>query len=263
MKIMGKAVLTKEQMLEYINKVNPNPKLNTSVSKIIDLFLSEGELEGVRGDIAFVQATWETNNFKFGGDVDWKQNNYSGIGATGGGEPGNSFPNPQIGVRAQIQHLKGYASTDKLNLIEVDPRYKFISPKGKAPTVQKLIGNWAADKKYDIHLINRYNEIATIPIKKKERDILSEVFLVAQPIKPTLENIKLFKSALDYFLNGESNFLVVGKNFKDFGNAKTIVIIDSENFERAGAPSVQYLVKNEKDVEVLKKGQSYWKELRK
>ncbi len=163
MQIMGNSVLTKAQMLEYINKANPSPKLNTNVSNLIDLFLIEGEIEGVRGDIAFVQATWETNNFKFTGDVVPAQNNYAGIGTIGGGVKGHYFDTPQLGVRAQIQHLKAYASKEPLKQAKVDPRYHLVSPKGKSPTVQGLSGTWAADKTYGNSLINRYNEIAKLP----------------------------------------------------------------------------------------------------
>lgn len=162
MNIMGTAVLTKSQMLQYINKANPSPKLNTSVSNLIDLFLIEGEIEGVRGDIAFVQATWETNNFKFTGDVDWKQNNYAGIGTVGGGVKGHSFATPQLGVRAQIQHLKAYASKEPLKQSCVDPRFHLVT-RGKSTTVQGLSGTWAADKTYGTKLTNRYNEIAKLP----------------------------------------------------------------------------------------------------
>lgn len=159
MNIMGKAELTKAQMLEYINKVNPNPRINTTISNLIDLFLDEGEIEGVRGDIAFVQSTWETNNFKFTGDVVPAQNNYAGIGTIGGGVKGHYFKTPQLGVRAQIQHLKAYASKEPLKQTCVDPRFNLVT-RGKSTTVQGLSGSWAADKNYGNSLINRYNEMA-------------------------------------------------------------------------------------------------------
>ena len=48
----------------------------------------------------------ETGFLQFGGDVSVEQFNFAGIGTTGGGVPGNSYPDVRTGVRAQIQHLK-------------------------------------------------------------------------------------------------------------------------------------------------------------
>lgn len=53
-KIAGKAKATAEQMKKYIRK--KNPKVPKSVLKMIPLYLSEGEAEGIRGDIAFAQS---------------------------------------------------------------------------------------------------------------------------------------------------------------------------------------------------------------
>lgn len=51
LKIMGHAQATIEQMKDYIKSVNP--QLPKSVVEMIPLYLTEGETEGVRGDIAF------------------------------------------------------------------------------------------------------------------------------------------------------------------------------------------------------------------
>lgn len=107
------------------------------------LYLEEGAAEGVRGDIAFCQAVHETGYFAFGGDVIPEQHNYAGLGTTGGGVKGCYFPDDRTGVRAQIQHLKGYATAEQLKNPCVDPRYSLISPHGKARTVEELSGKWA------------------------------------------------------------------------------------------------------------------------
>ena len=70
-----------------------------------------GEALRIRWDYAFYQMLLETNylSYKTGsgrwGDVDPKQNNFAGIGTTGGGVPGDSFPDVSSGVLAQMQHL--------------------------------------------------------------------------------------------------------------------------------------------------------------
>jgi hypothetical protein len=52
-----------------------------------------------------------------------------------------------MGVRAQIHHLKGYATEEPPNQELVDPRYKYVRY-GSAPTIKGLAGAWAADRSY-------------------------------------------------------------------------------------------------------------------
>lgn len=135
-KIMGKAVASVEQMREYVRKVNPS--VNQSVLDMVPLYLSEGEAEGVRGDVAFAQSCLETGNFGFSGSaVTLKQNNFCGMGVTSNGIKGNSFETAQLGIRAQVQHLKAYACTEELVNGNVDPRFQYVA-RGSAPYVEWL-----------------------------------------------------------------------------------------------------------------------------
>ena len=151
--IMGKAVATADQMKSYLKKKNPS--VPQSVLDMIPLYLSEGEAEGVRGDIAFAQSCLETGNFTFSGSaVTLSQNNFCGLGVTQRGKTGLSFDTPQLGIRAQIQHLKAYASTDKLRNERIDPRFRYVT-RGCAPYVEWLGQKenpqgkgWAAGEKY-------------------------------------------------------------------------------------------------------------------
>lgn len=136
--IMGTSVASANQLNALLLGGNPQAK---DYLNLAEIYLEEGEKEGVRGDGAFCQSLIETGYFRFGGDVRPYQNNYAGIGATGG-VSGNSFPDSRTGIRAQIQHLKAYASTTPLVLECVDPRYKYVS-KGCAPTFEQLSGKWA------------------------------------------------------------------------------------------------------------------------
>lgn len=135
-KITGKAGITAGQMQTYIK--NRNGSVAQSVLDMIPLYLSEGEAENIRGDIAFAQSCLETGNFTFSGSaVKLSQNNFCGMGVTESGETGNSFKTPQLGIRAQIQHLKAYANTTKLKQECVDPRFDLVS-RGCAPYVEYL-----------------------------------------------------------------------------------------------------------------------------
>ncbi len=135
-KIMGTAVATAEQMRAYLKA--RNPKAAQSVLDMIPLYLSEGKAENVRGDIAFAQSCLETGNFTFSGSaVTLSQNNFCGMGVTSNGMKGNSFETPQLGIRAQIQHLKAYGSTKALENACIDPRFKYVT-RGCAEYVEWL-----------------------------------------------------------------------------------------------------------------------------
>lgn len=138
--IMGKAQATAQQMALFCRSKNSTPQLTScSLEQLAEMFIEEGEAEGVRGDVAFAQSLHETGYFKFGGIVLPAQNNYAGIGALNGNATGQaaSFPDPRTGVRAQIQHLKAYASTEALVNECVDPRFSLVA-RGVAPYVEWL-----------------------------------------------------------------------------------------------------------------------------
>lgn len=171
--IMGTAVATVQQMQSYIQKVNPAvPK---SVIDMVEYYISEGKTEGVRGDIAFAQSCLETGNFTFNGSaVTLDQNNFAGIGVTKNGMKGNSFSHPWIGIRAQIQHLKAYASNEKLYGVCVDPRFCYVK-RGCSPYVEWLGiqenpqgGGWAAGKNYGSKILEILAKIIAMPETNKE-----------------------------------------------------------------------------------------------
>jgi len=91
---------------------------------------------------------FRTGFLKFGGLVTADMHNYCGLGAIDKNNPGEIFPNEQMGVRAHIQHLHAYGSTATLKNELVDRRYKYVQPRGKAPSIFELAGTWAADKLY-------------------------------------------------------------------------------------------------------------------
>ena len=172
LKIMGKSQVSIEQMRAYIKKVNP--KVSDSVIKMIPLYITEGAAEGVRGDIAFAQSCLETGNFTFSGSaVTLSQNNFCGMGVTKIGMKGNSFKTPAEGIRAQIQHLQAYASTNRLKNRCVDPRYTYVN-RGCAEHVEHLGiqenpkgQGWASGRNYGQKIINILNSILSIKASNK------------------------------------------------------------------------------------------------
>lgn len=139
-------VFSMEKMAAYLKQNNPKLREKQSFH-IAGLYIEESLKEGINHDVAFSQMCLETGFLKFGGDVDPTQNNFCGLGVTGGGVKGLSFDDTRSGIRAHIQHLKAYASTDDLNLELIDERFHYVK-RGSALNVDDLTGKWATDKEY-------------------------------------------------------------------------------------------------------------------
>lgn len=145
-KIMGLGTVSESRLKKFLEAKNP-AALN-QFSNLPKLYIDESALEGVNHDIAFCQMCLETGFLIFGGDIQPSQNNFCGLGATGGGIRGACFPNIQTGIKAHIQHLKAYASTEPVKHSPiVDPRFHLVK-RGVAPLVTNLSGRWATDPKY-------------------------------------------------------------------------------------------------------------------
>ncbi len=143
--LMGRGNTSEVQLMMFLKANNEN-----ALSQFPDLpklYREEATIEGVNYDIAFGQMCLETGFLRFGGDVKISQNNFAGLGSIGGETESGTFPSARIGVRAQIQHLKAYASQEPIVQELVDPRFRFVT-RGIAPLVEQLSGRWSADLGY-------------------------------------------------------------------------------------------------------------------
>lgn len=130
----------------------------STIEQFAQIFYEEANAEGVKAEVAFTQCMKETGFLKYGGDVLPNQYNFAGIGATGAVH-GASFKDVRTGIRAQIQHLKAYASTSPLNNACVDPRFNLVT-RNTAPYVEWL-GikenpngyGWATAKNYGYDIV--------------------------------------------------------------------------------------------------------------
>ena len=133
-----------------------------TIREFCEIIYEEATDENVKPEVVFGQAMKETGYLQFGGDVQIEQFNFAGLGATGNGVHGNSFDNIREGIRAQVQHLKAYASKDSLNHDCVDVRFGYVN-RGSAPYVEWLgikenpnKAGWAASSEYGIDLVEKY-----------------------------------------------------------------------------------------------------------
>ncbi|AHH06590.1 Glucosaminidase family protein [Borrelia crocidurae DOU] len=145
--LLSKGKSQVEDIVKYTLKMNPYLEAEY-VKTIAQIYIEEAIIEGINYDIAYAQMLLETGVLKFNGIVSKEQHNFSGLGATDNFTKGNSFSNMKEGIRAHIQHLKAYASSQDINSNMVDPRFYFVK-RGSAPTIYDLTGKWATDKLYD------------------------------------------------------------------------------------------------------------------
>ena len=169
---MGESTVTVEELADYFEasgREYPSEELSEggadSIETFCQMYYDEAVAEGVRPEVAFAQTMKETGFLQYGGDASIEQFNFAGLGTTGNGVPGNSFPDVRTGIRAQIQHLKAYATADPLVQECVDDRYEYVK-KGAAPYVEWLgqqenpqgLG-WATGDDYGYDIVRMIEDI--------------------------------------------------------------------------------------------------------
>ena len=170
--VMGSSDITVQDMVDFFNDSGeeyPSEVLSEggadSIETFCQMYVEEAEEEGVRPEVAFAQTMKETGFLQYGGDAHIEQFNFAGLGTTGNGVPGNSYPDVRTGIRAQIQHLKAYATDEALNGECVDDRYIYVK-KGSAPYVQWLgqqenpegVG-WATGENYGYDIVGMIEDM--------------------------------------------------------------------------------------------------------
>ncbi|WP_168198320.1 glucosaminidase domain-containing protein [Crassaminicella thermophila] len=214
-KILGEAIATKEQMKKYMLLINPLPNIQCTPDQIVTYYLNEGAIEGVRGDVAFAQALLETGFFRFGGIVLPNQNNYAGLGAIKKGMAA-SFPSPRIGVKAHIQHLKGYASKEPPIRPIVDPRYTVLEDIGLIGSciyVTDLNGKWAIPGNgYGEKILKILKKIISLPTQEDSADIWNKAILeenkkLKEENNKLKDKIKQYEVLLNTLIKEIENFL--------------------------------------------------------
>jgi len=137
---------TAERLAAYLSEICPSPSFTVPVLDLAGYYVRYSAEAGLRADLLWAQMIHETGYGMYGGCVLPEQNNYAGIGATGGGEPGISFPTAEAGVIAHVAHMVAYVydqSPVAWADATADPRFDFVNPRGVAVVLADLNGRWA------------------------------------------------------------------------------------------------------------------------
>lgn len=178
--IEGDSTVTVEQMVKFYNTYSPisypSEALKSggasNITELAQIFYEEASDEGIKPEVVWCQTMLETGFLKFDGDVDISQFNFAGIGAVGNAVAGASFSTVRDGVRAQVQHMKAYASASvtsaSLKHPLIDPRFDLVS-KGSAKYVEILgiqenpLGcGWASGAGYGTEMVKLVLQLKTL-----------------------------------------------------------------------------------------------------
>ena len=134
--IIGLGRLQKDAIVAFIRSGNPAVSASV-VDSIVNIYIQEATLEDINLNIAIAQMVLATNFLR--NDQRTNIHNYGGLS-------GASFNDRQTGIRAHIQHLKGYATTEAPKTLIVNPRYNILRQNGILGTIttrQQLYSTWA------------------------------------------------------------------------------------------------------------------------
>ncbi len=148
-KLLDEGKLSAAQLADFFS-IN-NPRVNyDEILQFARYYIKEASDENINSDVAFAQMCLETGFLKFGGLVTKEMHNYCGLGSMDAEHPGEVFETEELGVRAHIQHLQAYATTEDVHLNNelIDPRYNWVHKTKLAYTIEDLAGSWAMDPSY-------------------------------------------------------------------------------------------------------------------
>ena len=125
--------------------------------------------ENVNAYFVLAQQLLETGIFTFeNSSVKPEYYNFAGLGATDKDPKPNKFFSNYEGQLAQVQHLKGYATTDALNEECKDQRFSLLANKrGTATNAAELSNKWASKTEYGKLLANMYNRFHNIEVNSE------------------------------------------------------------------------------------------------
>ncbi|MDY4831994.1 MAG: glucosaminidase domain-containing protein [Treponema sp.] len=167
--ILGTGKLNAGQLADFFLMNNQQVE-KEFILRFAEYYIQEAAMENINSDVAFAQMCLETGFLRFGGLVQADFHNYCGLGAMDAEHPGERFETEQLGVRAHIQHLQAYATTQEVQLNNplIDPRYNWVHKTKLVTDIFGLTGTWATDTNYGNkidEILSRMEKINDIGLK--------------------------------------------------------------------------------------------------
>lgn len=154
--IAGRSVFTAEELASWFIQRGFPSRARAPITELAEYYVTEGNDQHIRGDMAFAQSVLETGSFTNRDTV--LLNNFAGIGHCDTCASGFGFATPHLGVRAQIQLLADYTERNvELTHPLVDRRLR--GPSGCCQTWWQLTHTWATAGNYGPKIMGIYREM--------------------------------------------------------------------------------------------------------
>ena len=134
--LMENGQLRANAIVSYISSRNPAVS-RQDIESIVSTYIREAEFEQINHDIAIAQMCYATNFLR--SQQPLVTHNYAGL-------KDSRFNDRATGIRAHIQHLKGYATSEMPKNGIVDPRFNLLvnsGVQGTVTTLESLYLTWA------------------------------------------------------------------------------------------------------------------------
>ena len=152
--IIGSPKITVEQAKAWAKDRGGSEKY----INVADAYWYYGELMGIRPEILYAQAGWETNFGKYTGVVTEDMNNWAGIKVYGRNDDAKdaheTFATPEEGARGHFNHMSAYIGVEPVG--EPHARYhsvKSLAWAGTVKTLEELGGKWCPDEEYGFKIL--------------------------------------------------------------------------------------------------------------
>ncbi len=153
--ILGEAQISVEQAQQWARDRGASEKyINVAVS-----YWKYGALMGIRPEILYAQAGWETNYGRYTGVVSEDMNNWAGVKVYGRNDDEKdaheTFATPEEGARGHFNHMAAYVGVEPYG----EPHARYHSVKttpwaGTVKTLEELGGKWCPDTEYGTKILN-------------------------------------------------------------------------------------------------------------
>lgn len=166
--VLGTSFMTASDLLGWYRSTGAHENTTEPMDRVVRYYVHEGTVVGVRADLAFAQSVLETANFT---SIMTRKQNFAGVGACDNCADGYGYPNPQVGVRAQMQLLRSYAdrnaTSSSFGYASTNTKPETLGVRGCCDTWGRLTGVWATDPKYGPQIMEIYGRMLTWTIARR------------------------------------------------------------------------------------------------
>jgi hypothetical protein len=165
--ILGPSRLTPADIVAWYRATGRHETTSVPVDVLAQLYVDEGRLAGVRGDVAFAEAALDTGDFTFPatGALSGHDNGLTLAAGCDTCRDVPSFASAAQAVRAHVQLLRTYADPDVNSTVlgapPVEPNVLDTQLQGTIASWRQLPGMAATAPEYGSEILRTYDEIIT------------------------------------------------------------------------------------------------------